>query len=107
MGSDGQPLQCFICKSIFHLKSECPHLPIKSKENETLVAASAKVFECEVTNVFVGEYLNFMILDTGCPFNVSGKVWFNCFLDSFSPEERGLIKHMTVTISLNLEGELF
>ena len=90
LGANGSPLQCGVCRSIAHFARDCPHS--SKKDNVTYMAASNQIFECDMSAVTVGDSLNHMILDTGCPQNVCGKAWFDCFVETFSPAEQSSIK---------------
>jgi len=93
-GATGKPLTCRICRSICHFARDCPHKnkPKNSDErssgnaNRTFVAAVDKnIIECQASETSSsGVPINYMILDTGCPQNVAGLVWTQCFLDSMS-----------------------
>ena len=101
LNSDGRPLTCRICRSIAHFARDCPHREKKknrdnpSDENHTFVASMSNtnendnVIECRSADTSAGGVaLNYMILDTGCPQNVAGSVWTDCFLDSMSDSMR-------------------
>ena len=91
IGNKGYPLQCHVCRSITHFEEDCPHSE-SNKSSKTLVVGSSSVIECDVSDVYVGDSMNYMILDTGCPHNVAGKVWFQCYFDSLSVEERNSVE---------------
>lgn len=94
LNSEGKPLTCRICRSIAHFARDCPHLQEKSHktpngENRTFMASinveDENVIECRSANTSKGGVaLSYMILDTGCPQNVAGSVWTQCFLESLS-----------------------
>jgi len=94
LNSEGKPLTCRICRSIAHFARQCPHRQEKSPdpphgENEIFIASmnveEENVIECRSADTSKGGVaLNYMILDTGCPQNVAGSVWTQCFLESMS-----------------------
>ena len=64
------------------------------KENSSFFAAShgETIIECEISDIFVGEALNFMILATGCASNMSGKLWSEYFLESLNNDGHTMVK---------------
>ena len=100
LGANGKPLTCHTCRSICHFARDCPHKQEKNQSqsnpnppdvrpcppNRTFVAAMENdVIECQASDTTSsGMPINHMILDTGCPQNVAGFVWTQCFLDSMS-----------------------
>ena len=93
-GADGKPLQCHVCKSIAHYERNCPNKKTFDNSNDTyfVYEKDTKVFECEVSDVKVGDSLNYLILDTGCPENVSGVDWLNCFYENLSEKQKLSVK---------------
>ena len=92
-GSDGKPLKCHVCQSTGYFVKVCPYKYRNRKPenrsdspNRTWVAQIqiSDIYECDTLDIYVSESLNYMILATGCPRNVAGPVWFNCFIDSLS-----------------------
>ena len=83
--SDGKPLKCHVCQSIGDFVKDCPYKYRNRKPenrsdlpNRTWVAQiqTSDIYECDTLDIYVAESLNYMILDTGCPKNVAGQVWF-------------------------------
>ena len=94
-GPDGKPLKCHVCQSIGHFVKDCPYKyrnrkseNISDPPNRTWVAQiqTSDIYECDTLDIYVAESLNYMTLDTGCPKNVAGQVWFNCFIESLSED---------------------
>ena len=109
-GCDGKPLKCHVWQPIGHFVNDCPYKYRNRKPenklgspNRTWVAQiqTSDIYECDTSDIYVAESLNYMILDTGCPQNVGGLVWFNCFIDSLSDNFQKLLK-LIVQTSLNL-----
>ena len=48
--------------------------------------------ECNVADVYVGNAINFMILDTGSPRNVAGETWLSCFLEILDENDYQMIQ---------------
>ena len=48
-----------------------------------------------------------MILDTGCPKNVAGKVWVDCFIDSLNIDLAEKVKTISVKGHLNFEVDIY
>ena len=94
IGSSGYPLQCRVCRSIAHFEKDCPH--VSGNTNQT--------FQCDASDVQVGDSLNYMVLDTGCPQNVTGLVWLNCFLDTLSDEEKACVQKFKSTNKFKFGG---
>ena len=112
-GSDGKPLKCHVCQSIRHFVKDCPYKYRNRKPenradspNRTWVAQiqTNYIYECDTYDIYVAKSLNYMILDTGCPQNVGGPVWFNCFIDSLSDNLYSKVLKVIVQTSLNLVG---
>ena len=81
IGRNGQPLQDHVCKLIAHFERNCPnwkrsgdtegtnrsdHFLSSSIDNEGVV-------DYKISDIYVGDAFNHMILDTGCPHNIAGK----------------------------------
>ena len=95
-GRNGQPLQCRVCKSIAHFERNCPdqkrsgdtegnmrsdHFLTSSMDDEDVVG-------CKISDVYVGDAFNHMVLDTCCPHNVASKIWVDCFFEGLGNEEQ-------------------
>lgn len=80
----------YVSHTICHFVRECPH----KKHNKTqssddrqsnparafVVAMDNNIIECQASDTSsAGMSINYMILDTGCPQNVAGFVWIQCF----------------------------
>ena len=90
-GSDGKPLKCHVCQSTGHFVKDCPNKYRNDKlenrsdsPNRTWAAQiqTSDIYKCDTLDIYVAESLNYMILDTGCPKNVAGWVWFHCFIEA-------------------------
>ena len=95
IGRNGQPLQCRVCKSIAHFEHNCPNQKRNrdtegTKRSDHFLASSMDVeglVDCKISDIYVGDAFNHMILDNGCPHNVAGKIWLDCFFEGLSNEE--------------------
>ena len=76
IGMNGQPLQCHAC-TIAHFEHNCPNQKRngdteRNKRSDHFLAHHEGAVECKISDIYVGEAFNHMILDTGCPLNVAG-----------------------------------
>ena len=62
---------------------------------DTVEVVNDDVIECDASDVKVGESLNSMVVDTGCPENVAGIDWYKCYTDCLSEEQKSCIKQST------------
>ena len=62
------------------------------------------VVDCKISDIYVGDAFNHMILDTGCPHNVAGKIWVDCFFEGLSNEELKLVEKSPSTIKFKFGG---
>ena len=54
------------------------------------------LIECDIaTDTHASHAFNYMILDTGCPQNVAGLTWAECFVDSLNDDMRQKVKRNT------------
>ena len=61
--------------------------------------------ECRSADTSAGGVaLNYMILDTGCPQNVGGSVWIDCFLDSTSDSMRKKVTELSSSNKFKFGG---
>ena len=70
----------------------------------------SKVIECDITEANGGHSLNYAILDTGygCPKNVCGVIWSECFLDSLDSNMRNKVKTFPSTAKFRFgDGKIF
>ncbi len=89
LGKNGLPVKCYICQSIYHLARTCPEKKrnrYSSYDRTTYYVNSNEVNNCYVSEPSVGESFNYMILDTGSPQNVAGRIWTDCFLNSLDED---------------------
>ena len=81
----GNPTRCKICGSIFHYYRDCPDA---DKKDLSLQSLKIQLFTQEsgvelcFLEQMVSETLSCAVIDPGCPSNVCGKNWLNCYLDS-------------------------
>ena len=61
-------------------------LTYKEIVKQKILLEPNNIFECDTLDVYPADSLNYMILDTECPKNVVGQVWFKCFIDSLSDD---------------------
>ena len=73
---DGNIKRCRTCESKYHWQSECP---VRSKTPDKITLFLSKNIDNEETKVFVGETLNWAVLDSGCSQTVCRKNWLSCF----------------------------
>ena len=62
------------------------------------------VVDCKIPDIYVGDAFNYMILDTGCPHNVAGKIWVDCFFEGLSNEELKLAEKSPSTTKFKFGG---
>ena len=75
IGRNGQPLQCPVCESIAHFERNCPNRKRNgdtegTKRSDHFLASSMDdegVVDCKISDIYVGDAFNYMILDTGYP----------------------------------------
>ena len=111
IGRNGQPLQCHVCKSIAHFERNCPNRKRSgdtesAKRSDHFLAPSVDdegVVDCKISDIYVGDAFNHMILDTGCP-HVAGKIWVDCFFEGLSNEELKLVKKSSSTTKFKCGG---
>ena len=96
LGSDGKPITCFKCSSIYHLADKCP------KKREVALIATARDNEYEyIMLVDTEEQLCFMVreagkkgvIDSACSRTVSGSDYINNFISHLPPYEQSLVKN--------------
>lgn len=61
-------------------------LTYKEIVKQKILLEPNNIFECDTLDVYAADSLNYLILDTECPKNVVGQVWFKCFVDSLSDD---------------------
>ena len=61
--------------------------------------------ECKIQNGFAGDALLHIVLDTGCPQNVAGRVQAKCFLDSLNEKEFSQVKKSPCQSKFKFSGE--
>ena len=110
-GRNDQQLQCYICCLTAHFARNCPHKPssnynnMRYSPNEAYVATlNPAVIECDISNIKVLHKSNHMILDTVCPQNVAGKVWFDYFIGTFDTKFLTQIKQYSSKRKFKLGG---
>ena len=112
IGRNGQPLQCRVCKSIAHFERNCPNRKRSgdtegTERNDHFLASSVDdegVVDCKISDIYVGDAFNHMILNTGCPHNVAGKIWVDCFFEGLSNEELKLVEKSPSTTKFKFGG---
>ena len=78
---------------------------MKHSPNEAYVATlNPAVIECDISNIKVLHKFNHMILDTVCPQNVTGKVWFDYFIGTFDTKFLTQIKQYSSKRKFKLGG---
>ena len=104
-----QPIRpCTYCKCVYHYFVDCPYKPSQVKINSTPKgtwnnANSNKPkdnfsykshigiltdLDCQQLSLLVGETLGYALVDTYCPHTVSGRTWFNTYINSLSRRDR-------------------
>uniref|UniRef100_A0A7M5XEQ1 Integrase catalytic domain-containing protein n=1 Tax=Clytia hemisphaerica TaxID=252671 RepID=A0A7M5XEQ1_9CNID len=87
---NGNPTRCKICGSIYHYYRDCPDA---DKKDLSLQHLKIQLFTQEsgvelcFLEQMVSETLSCAVIDPGCPSNVCGKNWLNCYLDSLPNRE--------------------
>ena len=89
-GPDGKHLKCFNCKSIEHLKWECPFKPrdtyaVDTEHDSVFVTLMAKE---EETGCLMADTVGYGVLDSACTKTVVGKKWLEEYKASLSEEQR-------------------
>lgn len=107
LDSYGNVSLCNICGSKFHWASKCPDsyeaqgaaaLPSKDEAAKEVLITLYTGFNQnnldndEVSNIFLGETLNFAIVDSGCSRTVCGETWLECYIDTLSNREKAEVK---------------
>ena len=92
LNSYGKVSRYAVCQSVYHYVRDWPHSDFnKSQENQvTLFTQKAK--KCSL-QVFLGETLNLVVLDSRCTKTVRSEEWLKCYVDSLSEEEKYNIKN--------------
>ena len=92
LNSYGKVSRYAVCQSVYHYVRDWPHSDFnKSQENQvTLFTQKAK--KCSL-QVFLGETLNLVVLDSRCTKSVRSEEWLKCYVDSLSEEEKYNIKN--------------
>ena len=100
---------CTFCKCTYHWIAECPYVPSSIKNEvinktrykniqKTLWLSDFNGESCEVSLFtdsdaqqfcyLVGETFGKAVVDTGCPYTVAGKTWFQTHLNSLSRKDK-------------------
>ena len=110
-GSDGNIMSCHACQSIAHLVRYCPHKigqsskggenfsninnvnfgksdDVSKEKDITIIREESPFVECDVSLTQSSKTLSYAILDTGCPTNVSGTVWADCYVQSLDIQQK-------------------
>ena len=92
---DGFITKCMFGRSIYHWAKDCPDcnaMYAASEEEEVHIALFSKpVQEC-YREIFLGETLSYVILDSGCAKSISGKVWLQCYLDALNESDKSSVQ---------------
>ena len=78
-----------------------------TKRSDHFLASSMDdegVVDCKISYVYLGDAFNHMILDTGCLYNVAGKIWVDCFFKGLSNEELKLVEKSHSTTNFQFGG---
>ena len=104
-GADGRRLQCRICSSTYHFARKCPEkMSNREDRSHPSYLAMKDVIECDASDVHARYALNHMILDTGCPQNVAGKMWADCFIESLDDRMTTKVKQMSSNSKFKFGG---
>ena len=109
---NGQPLQCRVCKLIAHFECNCPNWKRSgdtegTNRSDHFLASSMDdecVVDCKISDIYVGDTFSHMILDTGCPHNVAGKISVDCFFEGLSSKELKLVEKSPSTTKFKFGG---
>ncbi len=99
LGTDGMPMKCVICESIFHFARNCPdsyeniEKQQDSNTNNDVEAALFTGNKLEEMQVLVSETINSAVLDSGCSSTVTGETWMKCYLDTLSEDKLKQVIH--------------
>lgn len=93
--SNGKTSRCSICDSLMHWAKDCPHKEETFLQTEETYY-QVVLFQNDIENpdslpTLLHETLNSAVLDCGASSTCGGRLWFNCFVDSLTQEERKLI----------------
>ena len=80
--------RCHTCGSIFHWSYACPDFyesrdQVKEKDGGVQIQLLEETME-----ILIGETLSMAVLDSGCTKTVCGETWLNCYLETFSDEDK-------------------
>ena len=93
--ADGFITKCMFGRSIYHWTKDCPDwnsMYAASQEEEVHIALFSKpVQEC-YREIFLGEILSYVILDSGCAKSICGKVWLQCYLDALNQSDKSSVQ---------------
>ena len=119
LDSDGNHTQCYICKSIFHWTSSCPHkyadqnklvselsaeAATKTSESATLLTEHLVMFESNCQNTsklseLLSQTWNTAVLDCGATKTVAGSLWVDHYLNCLSDDDMKLVKTIDTNAS--------
>lgn len=101
VGEDGKPMRCHICGSVFHFASRCPEKSNAPRMGTSYgtPSNSRNWRNFSEVNLFTGgsqdellylvqEAKNAVVLDSGCPTTVTGKVWLSMFLETLGEDQK-------------------
>ena len=94
MGREGAPRACFHCKSVMHLKANCPHLKGKSddskaKSEDVILFTGNTQQELALLSY---DAWNSAVLDSACSSTVCGESWITDFLNQLDSESSGKVR---------------
>ena len=80
---NGEQTKCNICESVNHYQANCPD-SYEAMQSETRDDNKKVTLYCKVPikQTLVGEALGSVVLDSGCPKNVAGESWVQCYIET-------------------------
>ena len=106
----GNRIKCSICESIFHYTGACPEKIYFSVEEEKdehhdIVLYQSNLLTDEEYNVFVAEASVAAILDSGASASVTGKIWFESYLEGLPIHKQEVVEYLDSSASFKFGSE--